>query len=111
LFYDVSRHFGLAGGAGPAVGIVDMSYRYNERVSFNDGSSARNTGSFGNTDVVYGGYINVTATYHADANGDVYLGLQYMPMSGTSLNDGKGRQGELNLSGQIYISLGVNWIF
>jgi len=60
--------------------------------------------------VVYGGYINVMATYHAEENGDIYLGVQYMPLGSSSLSRG-GREASIDLEGQVYISLGVNWLF
>jgi hypothetical protein len=111
LFYDVSSYFGVAGGLGPAIGLADITSHYNETISFADGSSARNQVSFGKSQLVYGGFLNVTATYHADERGDFYIGLQYMPMTGWKAEDGKGRQGNVNFGGQVYLSIGVNWIF
>lgn len=110
LFYDLSPHFGLAGGIGPAFGIVTETFHYNELISSGTGTPARTRGSLSATEVVYGAYLNVIATYHADENGDVYLGVQYMPMSGTTFSDG-GREASLNLTGQFYFTLGVNWTF
>lgn len=110
LFYDLNPHIGLSGGFGPALGVATESYTYNESIVFSDGTSAPNRGSFNGTDLVYGGYVNFVATYHADENGDVYIGVQYMPMTGSTLSK-NGREARLELGGQLYFSLGVNWIF
>jgi hypothetical protein len=110
LFHDLSRHVGIAVGIGGAVGIADETYEFNEAITFSDGSVSRNRGSFGQTDVVYGGYVNVTATWHVEEGGDLYFGVQYMPMSGSTLSQ-DGREASLDLSGQLYFSIGVNWPF
>lgn len=110
LFYDLSPRFGLAGGIGPAVGILAETCRFNELITFGDGTTARARGSFSTTDIVYGAYINLIVTYHAEENGDLFLGVQYMPMSGSTFSEG-GREVSLDLSGQVYFTLGVNWIF
>jgi len=96
-------------GAGGAVGVVNGNYQYNEIVTAG-GVSARNSGSFSTTDVICGGYANGTLMYHVLNNADFYLSAQYMPLGNASFSNG-GRQAELNLGGQIYVSLGVNWPF
>jgi hypothetical protein len=110
FFYDVSSRVGLTASLGPAVAIVDETYKFNETLTFTDGSSSRNRGSFSGTDVIYGGFLNLTATYHVEDGGDLYLGVQYMPMSGSTLSEG-GRRVDLDFSGQVYFSFGVNWWF
>jgi len=42
--------------------------------------------------------------YHILDNADFYLGAQYMPLGNASFNNG-GRQAELKLGGQVYVSL------
>lgn len=110
LFYDLNEHIGLMASAGPAMGFATQTCRFNSLIEFEDGTTARDRGSFSATDLVYGGYVSFVATYHADVNGDVYIGVQYMPMSGTSFSEGS-RTASLDLMGQVYFSLGVNWIF
>jgi len=114
FYWDLSDDFGMSLGAGPAIGIVSGNYKYNETITYDDPASgsvsARNSGSFGTTDVIYGGYVNGTLMYHVLDNADFYLSAQYMPLGNASFNNG-GRQAELNLGGQIYISIGVNWPF
>lgn len=109
FYWDLTEDFGMSLGAGGAVGIVNGNYQYNELVT-SGGVSARNSGEFSTTDVIYGGYANGTLTYHVLNNADIYLSAQYMPLGNASFSNG-GRQAELNLGGQIYVSLGVNWPF
>lgn len=110
LSVNLSPRFSVAGGLGPAVGLATETYKYDEAIAFTDGTSAHNRGSFDATDVVYGGYVNVTAVYHAEENGDIFLGVQYMPMSASTIT-GPGRSAKLDLQGQVYVTLGVNWPF
>ncbi len=109
LFYDLNPHIGLTLGAGPALGIVSGNLKFNETLNFNGGSS-HNAGELGSTELTYGGYVNAMVTFHTVKNGDLYIGAQYMPMGKVKVGGG-GRQAELNLSGQIYVSAGLNWPF
>jgi hypothetical protein len=109
FYWDLTDDFGMSLGAGPAVGLVSGNYEYNETIT-SGGVNARNSGEFGTTGVVYGGYVSGTVLYHVIDSADFYLSAQYMPLGDASFSSG-GRQAELNLGGQIYISLGVNWPF
>ncbi len=109
FYWDLSEHVGMSLGAGPAVGIVSGDYKYNETITAN-GVNAPNSGRINGTDFVYGGYVNATVMYHAVANGDIYAGVQFMPMSDATIS-GQGREGRLNLGGQVYFSIGINWPF
>jgi hypothetical protein len=114
FYWDVTEKVGLSFGAGPALGIVSGDFNYNETItSLSDGISAHNHGQISATDVVYGGYVNGTVMYHINdfgRNADLYLSVQYMPLSDATIGDSH-REGQLNLSGQVYISAGINWPF
>jgi hypothetical protein len=114
FYWDFSRNWTVSLSGGPAVGVVSANYYYNEVITtLSTGSSAENNGSFHGLDVVYGGYVNATLLYHmADAARpvDLYLSAQYMPLGSADFNQG-GRDASLDLSGQIYVSAGVNWPF
>ncbi|MDE3065975.1 MAG: hypothetical protein KGJ60_00345 [Verrucomicrobiota bacterium] len=110
LYWDVGRQIGLYVGAGPAAGLVTGDLKWDEAITASGGSVAQNHGQIGGTDAVFGGYVNATLVYHPVANGDIYLGAQYMPMTGVTLS-GAGREGHLDLGGQVYISAGINWTF
>jgi hypothetical protein len=109
FYWDLSDHLSLSLGAGPAIGIVSGDYKYDEIITAG-GVSARNSGRIGGTDFVYGGYANATVLCHVVDNGDIYAGVQFMPMSNATISGG-GRMGRLNLGGQLYFSVGVNWPF
>jgi hypothetical protein len=109
FYWDLTEDFGMALGVGGAVGIVNGNYTYNELVPAS-GVSTRNSGEFGTTDVIYGGYVNGTLMYHVLNDADFYLSAQYMPLGNASFSNG-GRQAELNLGGQVYVSFGINWPF
>jgi hypothetical protein len=74
-------------------------------------TSASSKGQVDATDLVYGGYANAMLLYHVPKeNGDLYLGAQFMSLGNATISGG-GRQGQLNLGGQIYITAGINWPF
>lgn len=110
FYWDFGRHFGLYAGGGPAVGLVSGELKYDETISFSGGGTAHNSGHVSGTQFTYGGYVNATVVYHAVDGGDFYLGAQYMPMGNTSISGG-GREADLKLGGQVYITAGINWPF
>jgi hypothetical protein len=109
FYWDLNEYLGMSLGAGPAIGLVSGNYKYNEIISAG-GITAPNNGEFNSTQVVYGGYVNGTLLYHVINDADFYLSAQYMPLGSTTFSDA-GREGKLNLGGQIYVSLGINWPF
>jgi hypothetical protein len=109
FYWDLSEHVSLSLGAGPAVGLVSGDYKYDEIITAG-GVSASNSGRIGGTDLVYGGYVNATVLCHVVDNGDIFAGVQFMPMSAATISGG-GREGRLNLGGQLYFSVGINWPF
>src|ERR1019366_9724795 len=100
-----NRYIGVALGAGPAVGLVTGNLKYNETLHFAGGTS-QNIGQLGSTDFTFGGYVNAMVTFHTVKSGDFYLGAQYMPMGKVTVG-GAGRQAQLDLSGQIYVTVGI----
>ncbi len=105
FYWDLTDHFGMSLGAGPAVGIVSGDYKYNEIIG-----STPNTGRISGTEMVYGGYVNATLLYHVQDNADIFVSAQYMPMSDATIG-GQGREGRLNLDGQLCFTIGVSWPF
>jgi len=113
FYWDLGDHVGMSLSAGPAIGIVSGDYKYDEIITAG-GVSAHNNGSFGTTDLTFGGYVNGTLMYHVqDFEGntaDIYISAQYMPMGDAAFN-GAGRAGQLNLGGQLNFSIGISWPF
>ncbi|HEV2434825.1 MAG TPA: hypothetical protein VG077_02395 [Verrucomicrobiae bacterium] len=109
FYWDLTEHVSLSLGAGPAVGLVSGDYKYDEMVTAGS-TSVHNSGQIGGTDFVYGGYVNATVLCHVTDNADIYAGAQFMPMSDATISGG-GRMGRLNLGGQVYFTVGINWPF
>jgi len=109
IYWDITERTGISIGAGPAIGLVSGEYKYNETV-VSGGVVTQNSGSVSGTDFVFGGYVNAAFMYHLVNNGDIYIGAQYMPMGDATISGG-GRSGQLNLNGQTYFSVGINWPF
>ena len=109
MYWDLTEHVSLSLGAGPAVGVVSGDYKYDEMITAS-GVNAHNSGQIGGTDFVYGGYVNATVLCHVTDNGDIFAGAQFMPMSDATISGG-GRMGRLNLGGQVYFTVGINWPF
>jgi hypothetical protein len=109
LFLDLHPKLGLALSAGPALGFITGEYKFDDEIEI-DGGDVSSRGSFDVSDVLYGGYVNATLTYHATRNGDIYFSAQYMPLGSAEFNKG-GRSAKLDLSGAIYLSAGINWPF
>jgi hypothetical protein len=110
LHWELHPRFAVAVSAGGALGILTGGLEYDETLQFENGSTAHNQGEVGETQLVYGGYVAGTLLYHVEKHGDFYLGLQYMPMTSATFS-GDGREATLNMTGGMYISVGVNWPF
>jgi hypothetical protein len=110
FYWDLSDHLSLSLGGGPAVGLVSGDYKYDEVITIANNPPAHNSGRIGGTEFIYGGYVNATVLCHVTDNGDVYAGVQFMPMSDATISGG-GRSGQLNLGGQVYFTVGINWPF
>lgn len=110
LWWELHPRWAVSVSGGAALGIVSGDYKFDETVVLADGGSTRNTGKIGATDVVYGGYVSAVAVYHAVANGDIFVGAQFMPL-GDVLVRGGGRQARLHFGEGVYLSAGINWSF
>lgn len=111
LYWDFGRHIGFYASAGPAVGFVSGELDYDETIVAGVGS-AHNIGHVNGGGLTFGGYMNATLVYHVvdESMADIYVGAQYMPMTDSTISGG-GREGRLNLGGQLYLTFGINWPF
>ena len=109
FYWDITRQVGMSLGFGPAVGLVNGDYEYNEYVT-SAGITTHNAGDISGTKLVYGGYANASLMYHLVNKGDIYISAQYEPLTDATISGG-GREGTLDLGGQLYFSLGLNWPF
>lgn len=108
--WEVNRYLGFQASAGPAVGILPGTLKFDEAVQLPDGTIPHNSGQVSSTEVTFGGYVNVIATFQVHTNADVYIGAQYLPLGNVTFGGG-GRNAELDLTGQINVMAGLNWHF
>ncbi len=109
LHWEVAPRLAVALSGGAALGVVSGDLEFNESVLIN-GARAVNVGSHGSTELIYGGYVSAALMFHAVEHGDFYLGVQYMPMSDATFS-GAGREAQLDMSGAVFVSVGINWPF
>lgn len=109
LYWDMGQYLGIYVGAGPAVGLVNGNLEFDDVINYG-ANTAHNHANISGTQMTYGGYANATLVYHAVENGDFYVGFQYMSLGNTTISGG-GREGRLNLGGQLQIMAGINWPF
>jgi hypothetical protein len=112
FYWNFTKDLSASIGVGPAMGIVSAEYKYDEVITTAT-SSVHNSGSFSEMDVVFGGDVNATLLYHTQDQArpvDIFISAQYMPLGNANFSQG-GRDGQLNLSGQVYFSAGINWPF
>ena len=109
VHWELGSRWAVSLSAGAAVGLVSGDLKFDEVVTAGS-TSGKNQGSIGGSDVVLGGYAGAYVMYHAVRSGDVYVGFQYMPLGSAEISGG-GRQAKLDLSGGLYLSVGLNWPF
>ena len=109
MYWDLGDSVGMHLSAGPVLGIVDGEYSYDETILVGT-APAHNVGSFDSVGIQYGGYVSANFDYHVNQSVDFYVGAQYMTMTGYTISSG-GREANLDLGGQLYISAGFNWPF
>jgi len=111
VYWELPWNFATQLSGGAAVGFVSGDLEYSETLFFpSDGSRAYNRGGVSDDQFVYGGYLSATLMYHVEEHGDLYLGVQYMPMSNATFSGG-GREATLDMTGAVYVSFGINWPF
>ena len=97
-------------GAGAALGIVSGDLKMFESVQFPDGTMGVNAGRHSGTELTYGGYLSAALLLHTVENGDLYLGVQYLPMSSATFR-AAGRRAQLDQVQAVYFSIGIHWPF
>jgi hypothetical protein len=78
MHWEVNSWFAFSVGGGAALGLATCDYKFNETIQIADGGQTVNHGSFGDTEVVYGGYAGVTLMFHTIEKADIFIGAQFM---------------------------------
>ena len=110
VFWRFQPRWALTGSLGPAMGLVPGSYTYNETFTFNDGTTAGESGDMSHTEVVFGGYVSAVLHYRVVSSADIYLGGQFMGLTSAEFGNSQ-REASLDLGATFALSLGVNWPF
>lgn len=108
-YWHFAPKWGVSASAGPALGIVDGEYRFDE-IGTTPGVTTHNTGKFSNSDFIFGGYVNGLVLYRLQDNGDLFAGVQFMSLTSSQFSRA-GRSAKLDPSGGFYFTAGVNWPF
>ena len=95
LFYDVSPHFGLTGGIGPAFGFITEVIPLRRTRFHRHRHSVTHKGQVQQHRPRLWRICELAATYHAEDSGDIYIGVQYMPMTGSTFSK-DGREASVN---------------
>lgn len=109
LHWELHPRWAVAVSAGAAMGVVTGDAIFDDQLALASGPTTLRT-TFGETELIYGGYFSATVMYHVEDHGDVYVGFQYMPLSDANFSSA-GREARLNTSGAVYFMAGVNWPF
>ena len=111
FYWHFARRWGLNASLGPAVSIATGDYKYDEQATLTGTSiTGHVVGKFGKTDVLYGGYVNAIVLFRLENQGDLFAGVQFMPLTGTTFSKG-GREAKLDASAGIHFMAGVSWPF
>ncbi len=110
LHWESGHRWAASVGLGGALGWVNGDYRYEESGSFAEGGSISNSGRFGTSDFVFGGYVDGRVLYHVQENADLFVGAQFMSLTNTKFSR-DGREARLDLGRGVYFTVGINWPF
>ena len=110
MHWEMNRRLALSVSMGGAVGFLNGGLKFHDTLEVSDGTTALNSGKVKDSDVSFGGYLNSTLMYHLEEHGDIYISVQYLPMSSFTI-EGGGRRAELDMKGSVFFSAGINWPF
>ena len=100
----------LNASAGGALGIFDAEYEFNETIAANAASSVHNRGTFGETDLKYGGYAGAVVMFDTGNYWEAVVGAHFMSLQDGKISSG-GREATMKLGATVFITAGINWSF
>jgi hypothetical protein len=108
--FPLGKKLDLRLSAGLAVGLLDGSSSWQEKLSLNGNNLGSLSGSGDNFDVLWGYYASLNATWQINHRWGVAGGVQYQDL-GTYSHNFAGRGVELDLSRTLFVELGVSYSF
>ena len=107
----LTKKLSLHASGGLSFGVVDATAYWSETLTPPGGGTPGTTyGGGGNTQVLWGYYLSLDATYQVNERWGVDLGVQYQDLGRYRHNFG-GRTAELDLSQSVFVQLGVSYSF
>lgn len=110
LRWEFTPHWTLNASAGGVFGFFDGVYRFDESITLASGSSTRNVGRFGSTEITYGGYAGAVVMYDTGSFWEAFIGAHFMSLDSVELASG-GRSAKLNMESGVFLTAGINWSF
>lgn len=97
-------------GGGLALGLANLSYTYNENISFSGAASFNRAGSTSGADFHAGAYAEGKLIFSVTAETSVFAGAQYEYLGTFSRNTG-GEQAQLDMGAAVFVLFGLQWSF
>jgi len=108
----LGKRWALSLSGGLALAAVDTDFKFNESVTIADvpGTTVSHVGLTSHSDWMVGWYAAGTASYALSDSLDLFASVQYQDV-GLYKQSANLKQAELDLSGNIFLSLGVSFSF
>lgn len=105
--FQLHRRWALDVGAGLAAAVVNGEAAWSETLTVNGVTDPTHSGRGSSTDVMFGWYVGANILYHINRRWDANAGVQYQDI-GIYHQTAGARQAELDLSGSLYLTIGVS---
>jgi hypothetical protein len=97
-------------GGGVSLAVADMSYSFNETISYGSGLGVHNAGSSSGAEFQAGGYLEGKILFALTHRTRLFAGAQYEYL-GTFSHTAGNEQAQLDMSSAVSLLLGVEWKF
>ncbi len=96
--------------AGFAAAVIDGDFQFDQQVT-TTGATAPQSGSGGNTEVLFGGYMSASIRYAINERWGVFVSGQYMGLADCYSASARGQQIELDFTRTAFFAAGVSYTF
>ncbi len=104
------RRLSAGVSAGLALAMVNSEFKFNEKVTVPGATPSLTSGKDSSTDVLFGGYVGVNASYALTQSVSLFTGFQYQHLGKFNQKAG-GKEASLDLGGAMFWSLGLGYSF
>lgn len=106
----IAEKWTISFSAGFAAALIDGDFEYDQQVT-TIGGATRQTGSGGNTEVLFGGYASASIRYAINERWGVFVSGQYMGLADCYTASARGQEIQLDFTKTIFVSAGVSFSF